>query len=185
MTNPLKDTTGQEHNDELSAFLQWYLPNFTGIYVPVENGVHCCEDIFGVTIYRHPPFQVQLFITAPNTIIPEHVHPNVDSYEVALTGMEFNCNGRVVMPMWFNTSQDDINAEAKKWNLAKGAYNFIRIKPDTKHGAKSSTTGGAFMSVQHWLHGVEPTSVGNDWFAEATMGTNHTSQVLTTEIQTT
>ena len=184
MTEPLKDTIGREHNDELSEFLRWYLTNWTGIYVPVENGIHCCENIYGVTIYRHPPFQVQLFITKADTVIPEHVHPNVDSYEVALAGMEFNCNGKTVMPMWFNNSMDETTDEAKKWGLAKGAYNFIRIEPETKHGAKSSPTGGAFMSVQRWLNGVEPTSVGNDWFGSETMGPHHTSQVTTTEEQT-
>lgn len=179
----IKDTIGREHSDELAHFLSWYLQNMTGIYAPVENGIHVCEGIYGMVIYRDPPYQVQLFTVAPDTVIPEHVHPNVDSYEVALTGMEFYCNGKTVMPMWFNNSKDEINDEAKYWGLAQGAYNYIRIEPETKHGALSGPTGGAFMSVQRWLNDVEPTSVGNDWYGEATMGPSHTSQVTTTEEQ--
>ena len=91
----MKDGTGREFDDELSHFLDWYRENPQRIYVPLENSVHFVEGVTGLTIYRHGEYQVQLFTTTPNTVIPSHVHPNVDSYEVALSGMEFYLNDNV------------------------------------------------------------------------------------------
>ena len=56
-------------------------------------------------IYRHEPFQVELVTVKPGTYIPPHTHPNVDSYEVALRGIEFYSGGKTTLPMWFAQQQ--------------------------------------------------------------------------------
>jgi hypothetical protein len=39
----------------------------------------------------------------------------------------------------------------------------VRIRPGVLHGANVGPKGAAFLSLQHWLEGVAPTSVGLDW----------------------
>ena len=169
------DGIGKEWNDELSSFLEWYLEAGNKIFVPAENSVHFVEGVTGMTIYRHGPFQVQLFTITPDTIVPEHMHPNVDSFEVALAGIEFYLNGETALSMDYSL---DIHKESK---LSMAFYKVLRVLPETPHGGLSSSNGGCFMSVQHWLNGVEPTSVGNDWKGIETMGNKHDSQVITSE----
>ena len=171
----MKDGTGKEFDDELTRFLEWYLNAGLRIFVPLENFVHFVEGVTGLTIYRSGEYQVQLFTATPNTVIPSHLHPNVDSYEVALSGMEFFLNDKVVLPRWY------ANMQASNSNLSTSHYEVVRVLPDSPHSAIAGDKGGSFMSVQHWINGVSPTSVGNDWDGN-TMGDRHTNQVLTTKI---
>ena len=171
----MKDSTGREFNDALTTFLEWYLEAGLKIFTPMDDAVHFVENVVGTTIYRHEQFQVQLFTANPNTIIPEHVHPNVDSYEVALTGMEFTLQGKIILPMWAS------DTKCQDSNLSIAHYSTVRVLPESLHGGRSGPKGGAFMSVQHWLNGVKPTSVGNDWNGGATMCYDHTTQVTTKE----
>ena len=170
----MKDGTDREFNDDLTTFLEWYLESGLRIYVPHENFIHFVEGVTGLTIYRSGQYQVQLFTATPNTVIPSHTHPNVDSYEVALSGMEFYLNDKVVLPRWY------ANQKAPDSNLSISHYKVVRVLPDCPHSAAAGENGGSFMSVQQWLNDVEPTSVGNDWIGD-TMGDNHTTQVTTTE----
>ena len=168
------DGTGREFDDELTHFLEWYLDAGNKIYVPLEDSIHFVEGVTGITIYRHEQFQVQLFSCTPSTEIPPHKHPNVDSYEVSLRGMEFDLHGETVLPMWWAMKPQPNSNLANEW------YNRLRVLPDSLHAARSHETGGAFMSVQHWLNDVKPTSVGNDWGeGDNTMGKEHSSQVVT------
>jgi len=171
----MKDGTGREFDDDLTTFLEWYLEAGLKIFTPMDDAVHFVENVVGTTIYRHGQFQVQLFTATPNTVIPEHLHPNVDSYEVALTGMGFTLEGKTVLPMFA------ADTKCHDSDLSIAHYSVVRVLPESLHGALAGPKGGAFMSVQHWLNGVKPTSVGNDWNGEATMGDSHTEQVTTTE----
>ena len=159
--------------DELTNFRDWYLDTHPPLLVPFNHFLHFVEGVTGLTIYRDGPFQVQLFIAAPNTVIPNHIHPNVDSYEVALNGMEFFLNDDVMLSRERNDTPDG--------NYSDAMYETIRVHPDVPHGGIAGKNGGSFMSIQHWLNGVEPTSVGNDWNGD-TMGNCHTNQVTTKEV---
>tara|TARA_R100000995_G_C3407276_1_gene87716 strand:- start:53 stop:583 length:531 start_codon:yes stop_codon:yes gene_type:complete len=169
----MKDGLEREFDDELTDFLEWYIDAEMRIYVPHENFVHFVEGVTGLTIYRSGQFQVQLFTVTPNTVIPSHTHPNVDSYEVSLSGMEFTLNDKIVLPRSYT------NLKAPNSNLSMSHYKTIRVLPDCPHGGIAGKNGGSFMSVQQWINDVEPTSVGNDWDG-VTMGDHHTKQVTTT-----
>ena len=169
----MKDGTGREFEDDLTYFLQWYLDAGLRLFVPQDNFIHFVEGVTGVTIYRSEPYQVQLFTATPNTVIPSHTHPNVDSYEVSLSGMEFYLDDKVVLPRWY------ANIKAKGSNIPDSHYKVVRVLPESPHSAIAGKNGGAFMSVQKWLNNVKPTSVGNDWDGN-TMGVRHTDQVTTT-----
>ena len=90
----MKDGIGREFDDELTDFLNWYLDAGLRIFTPLDNSIHFVENLTSTCIYRHEQFQVEFVTVKPNTYIPPHTHPNVDSYEVALKGIEYinNCN---------------------------------------------------------------------------------------------
>ena len=134
-------------NDVLEEFLHWWLQNRV-ICPPLDNSLTHIKDTYGVVLYRQGPFQVELFNVKPNSEIVPHLHPNVDSFEVFLTGdIHFMCNG--------------------EWSYEqKLGESITRVKPDSWHGGFFGERGGCFLSVQHWLNGVPPTFVGNDWVDE-------------------
>lgn len=166
ISDKIKDATGRVFKDDLTKFLNWYLKKNKPVipFVPLDEAQHFVENVTSLVIYRQFPYQVQLFIAAPGTVIPEHVHPNVDSYEVFLRGMEFTHNGEVIVSM--------IEAVTSgREDMAKPHGGIIRVQPNDLHGGRASNTGGAFLSVQKWLR-PDISSVGNDWDGES-MGPIH------------
>tara|TARA_R100000458_G_scaffold54715_1_gene58062 strand:+ start:58 stop:603 length:546 start_codon:yes stop_codon:yes gene_type:complete len=171
----MRDGTGREFDDNLTTFLEWYIDAGERINTPLNRSIHFVENLTSLCIYRHEPFQVELVTVKPNTYIPPHTHPNVDSYEVALRGIEFYSDGKTVLPMWF-ANQKDPNS-----NLSIAHYNVVRVLPSSEHSAKAGPEGGCFLSVQQWLNGVEPSAVGMDWKGGSSMGNGHDSQITSTE----
>jgi quercetin dioxygenase-like cupin family protein len=155
------DYLKREFLDELTDFATRYTGfKMFNTLVPYDKPLSFVEGVTGLVLYRQPPFQVQLFIVQPNVLIPEHHHPNVDSYEYLLHGMNFSYKGH-----WL----------VKNYGGEHGEHQgtMLRVHPEDKHGAEASALGGAFMSIQQWNNGVFPSSVGNDWVGE-TMGEEHT-----------
>jgi hypothetical protein len=129
--------------DDLEFFKNWWLNNRP---INTYEGAKPCyhANIVGTVLYRQYPYQVQLFITPPNTLIEEHLHPNVDSFEVYLNGdIAFTCNGHVFDSHKIGES--------------------IRVKTSYWHGGKTGKLGATFLSIQKWLNGEQPSSVANDW----------------------
>ena len=138
----------KESKDELTNFLEWYLETGSRILTPLNDSTHFVEGLPSSCIYRSGQFQVEFVTVAPNTVIPDHFHPNVDSYEVVLKGMEFVLNGEVILPMKVAEKQ------RLDSNLSKKHYENVRVLPESLHGGRSGQNGGCFLSVQHWLNGV-------------------------------
>lgn len=129
--------------DDLTAFLHWWLRTRT-MKPPQEKPLTYSDGFSGSVLYRDKCYQVQLFMVKPNRTIDPHVHPNVDSYEVYVSG--------------------DIAFMAdNNWYDQKEYGGHIRIKPNCWHGGKFGERGGCFLSVQKWLNNVEPTTVEEDW----------------------
>ncbi len=94
---------------------------------------------------------MQLFIVDPGGEVTDHVHPNVDSFEVYITGdVYFRLDGKELL-----------TAEIIRQHHPVGQT--IRVRPKDWHGATVGPRGGAFFSIQHWLNGVPPSSVDLDW----------------------
>ena len=93
----MKDGTGREFDDDLTTFLEWWIDAGQRINTPLDRSIHFVENLTSTCIYRHEPFQVEFVTVKPNTYIPPHTHPNVDSYEVALRGIEFYSDGKTVL----------------------------------------------------------------------------------------
>jgi quercetin dioxygenase-like cupin family protein len=130
-------------NDDLKQFRDWWLKHRP--FVPAEkNGLSHVADTHGVVLYRKEPYQVELFNVKPNSVIPPHIHPNVDSYEVYISGdVSFFCNNK-----WYE-------------DLKVGWY--LRVLPTEWHEAKFGERGGCFLSIQKWMNGAEPRFIGDDW----------------------
>lgn len=149
---------------ELKNFKDRWLQEFRGIDLlqcPSDNGMHIHGGVRGITLYRDPPFQVQLFIADPNIVIPPHIHPDVDTYEIYLRGMRTNISQRTV---------HEDNLEADEFGLSPLHGRFLFLAHGRLHGAVASSGGGLFLSIQEWLNGVEPTNLGYNWEGERTGG---------------
>lgn len=154
--------------DDLSQFAAWYLSS-RPLLVPAENSLSFYETAVGIVLYRQPPYQVQLFIAYPATPIVPHTHPNVDSFEVFLNGMEFSHCGNVLISM-----QDALRVASTGFPQSYGVQ--IRVRPTDEHGGIGSSAGGAFLSIQKWLNGVSPTCVAADWHGDP-MGPKHEEKI--------
>jgi hypothetical protein len=149
-------------SDSLEEFLNWFLTKCPSIgRVPFNNPITYTK--FGeqactlITWYRSGPFQVQLVIMDPNTIVPEHTHPNMDSFEVYSGGkINFYLNGNLETEDW-----NQVSLKENEPSLNRG--NFIRVKPYDLHGGVFGPEGSVFFSVQKWINGVEPKNATEDW----------------------
>jgi quercetin dioxygenase-like cupin family protein len=132
--------------DDLAQFKDWWI-NARPINTPEVNALSHVAETHGVVLYRQGPYQVELFNVKPNSTIPLHIHPDVDSFEVFVGGdIEFICNG-----------------VSEKQNVLGGS---TRVLPSSWHGGNFGKRGGCFISIQKWLNGVEPKFVGDNWAAE-------------------
>ena len=151
-------------HDELDDFLTWFLSASPTLgKIPVmsavtsfgkdEQGGHVMSGVW----YRKEQFQVELFIVSGPCIIPEHTHPNVDSFEVLLGGqIRFSHSSKWKIP---ETYQVDTNIDG----TSPYRGNTIRVNHNDPHGGIVGPGGAMFFSVQHWLNDVKPHSVGLDW----------------------
>jgi|LakMenE18May11ns_1017448.scaffolds.fasta_scaffold9863521_3 hypothetical protein len=114
------------------------------------NGVPGFKKFY---LYNDGEFQIQIFQCPPNFIVPEHTHPNVDSYEVYMGGS-----------MCFSHGGNWVLGEYEKIKYFKHRdYYCIRVRPEDPHGGVIGPKGGRFMSVQRWINGTKPSCVGSDY----------------------
>lgn len=158
---------------DVTEFLHYFLENTDCLLsVPSHTGpiVTMAQDVTALLVCRKEQFQVEMIIVPPNSFIPEHVHPNIDSYEVAVGGgMCLSRNGN-----WTVEETLDIKGywSPENPNLNHERGGAIRVKPGDVHGGCFGHEGAVFYSVQHWLNGVKPTSVAHDYSGKV-LGPDH------------
>jgi len=155
------ETWNFEPKTELEEYLK-FVTNDLKIspWLSPEDSVSFVDGIHSHTLHREGQFQVQLFILRPNVIIPEHIHPNIDGFEIAMRGVTLVHSGQIV-----STPYDT--------NLLGRA---IFVGHDQWHSGYSCEKGGVFMSAQQWLNGVKPSSVTDDWVGDS-IGPLHTKNI--------
>ena len=88
--------------EKLKKFLVDYITNTSAISDAVlldknnfsNLNIYDVEGFNSHIQFRNNQYQVQIFSTPSNFIIPEHKHPNVDSFEVYLSGdIDFSLEG--------------------------------------------------------------------------------------------
>jgi hypothetical protein len=159
--------------DELERFCGWFLKNMPVIgAVPFEGAVSKVENVTSILLYRQGQFQVQMFAVPEGTIIPEHTHPNVDSIEVYVGGnIRFSHSGKYVY------GEEQLRPKTGPLRCALKRGTTIRVRPNDVHGGVFGKGGGVFLSVQHWLNGVQPHCVSADYDG-VTMGEHHLANVV-------
>lgn len=128
----------------LAEFHSWFMKQNIGSlvagdafdYGPVKSAI----------IHRAPPFQVEFLVVRPGKgAAPLHRHPDVDSIEVGVAGigLDFNVNGTL-------------------YHMVPGS--MLYVGPTDWHSVSEIPgNGAAFYSIQKWLNGVKPSSVGLNW----------------------
>lgn len=143
--------------DDLTGFLRWYMAQPRLPMIPFHRGIKATEGTYSVVLLRQDPYQVEMIVAAPGAEIPDHVHPNVDSYEVYLGGEI----------MFRHGGQQVVSAEEAQATLDTGLSarvgSEIRVRQNDLHGATIGAAGGVFLSVQKWLNGIELGPVASDW----------------------
>jgi hypothetical protein len=130
--------------DDLNHFKDWWLSTRV-INSPKEGALHYQKTSVGFVLFREGCYQVELFLMNPSATVIDHVHPNVDTFEVYLSGDTL-----------FKLQGQPAHNERK-------IGDSIRVAETTFHSADIGSAGGAFLSIQKWLNGVKPTSVTLDW----------------------
>lgn len=151
---------------DVAEYARWFFEQpMTMLRPPARDAVRHFVDAGGevrsVVLHRHGQFQTELLSVIPrpgNAGLPEHRHPNVDTVEVFLAGeFGFTKNGRLVNR---GGRVSPIGADG----VAQLCGLQVRVRPQDLHGAAPLGEGGwVFLSLQHWLNGVPPSSVGLDW----------------------
>ncbi len=146
----------------LQEFLDWYIEESNTLMQSPYMGLTFVGNGPALVMHREPGFQVQLFLCVPNTVIPVHSHPHVESFEINVSGdVDFYVNGEQTYPSGSGVAiRRDGSSLPRIWGY--GAY----VGAGVKHKAIIGPNGGAFLSVQKWLQG-EPTSVDEDWEGNA------------------
>jgi len=155
-----KDLHSFAEDFRYSSIVKGNMPKGTGHTYKIQ-------DVLGVVLYRCGQFQVEKFTVPPYYTIPEHTHPNVESYEMYISGdIAFSHSG-----LW--VTEDNLI------KLPKSADNvgaLIKVRTTDKHGGCFGGQGGVFISIQHWLNGVSPHSVALD-YTGIVMGSDHMSDI--------
>lgn len=147
----------------LNDFTMWWLSN-RDFLPPHNEALDFNGNLHGVVLFRRDNFQVQLISVKPNSFILPHRHPNVDTYEIYFSGEHvLTMNGEA-----HYTMEDVVNKKKTfmGFDLPIGFGIATRIKPTDWHSVNFGPKGGSFLSIQEWLNGEEPTSVGHDWIDE-------------------
>lgn len=132
---------------------------------PFANAIHTTEIAHSLVIFRTGQYQVELYISKPNTQTPMHSHPDVESITVYLTGnLSFSRDGVNFSDNSMYQRPKENGAHALLWTRAeenKGAPHMLRV----------GDQGGAILVFEKWLS-EEPTSVSVNWVGDA-IGEEH------------
>lgn len=143
----------------LREFLDWYMQHSNVLPQSPYDGLTFVGNGPALALFREGPFQVQLFLCVPNTLIPKHSHPHVESFEINVSGdVDFYVENKPTYPEGAGSLER--NGLPRLWGY--GAY----VGAGVIHHAVIGPKGGAFLSVQKWLQGT-PTSVDEDWEGSA------------------
>ena len=159
--------------DPLEEYCYWFLKNTNPVgFIPFEKPVWQVENVTSVLMHRQGQFQTQMFIVPPHTIIPEHTHPNVDSFEIYGGGeIHFSHSGKLLEADGECAVDPD-----SPMGLSRLRGSIVRVKPNDVHGGYMGENGGIFFSVQHWLNDIKPHCVAADYIGK-TMGPHHLESV--------
>ncbi len=141
---------------------------------PFADGLTRVGEFSGIVLYRQAPYQVQLWLCDPNSEIPDHAHPDVDSIQLYIGGqLELRYQWKVVIPNEAIFEHEDGNCSVRGLTL--------RVHPGETHGATIGPKGAAFVTFQKWLK-EPPKSVELNWQGDY-LSKDHEANVTQTDEQ--
>lgn len=149
--------------NSVEEFAKWYEENGFPFRPPQNNAVFRTNNASALVLYREEQFQAELYIGDPNSVTPEHSHPGVKSIIVFLSGEgNTTVNGNFVADPrpYFNKVNEDGTSVLFKQRVV--------VDPNDTHGLTTYSKGFAFLSIEQWPEGVEPTSVTIRWEGDTT-----------------
>lgn len=111
-------------------------------------------ETMSTVIHREGQYQTELFMI-PFKIqkVEFHSHPNVDTYEMYVSGD-------------FTLSKDGV-PHPGAYCSELGKRPILKVFHNNIHGGEVRS-GACFLSFQHWLNGVKPSSVAIDYKIDLT-----------------
>lgn len=150
-----------DHNLTVQEFCHWWLQHKI-IRPPFVDGIFYTDIAASLILFRKPPFQVELYISKPETEAPFHSHPGVDSVLMYLTGnMNFGTDYKV-------NDYSDFQKPHSQYEDAHFMFGIYSVvKNGGVHNLVTKKEGGAFLSFEKW-HDKTPTSVTINWEGDPT-----------------
>jgi hypothetical protein len=145
-----------DNSASVEDFTKWWLKHKV-IRPPFVDGIFYTDIAASVILFREGPFQVELYISKPDSVAPYHSHTKVDSVLMYLTGN---------MIFGKDNVEVDYPELQKPHETIKGAH-FLFGKCDyledgKLHNLTTKAEGGCFFSFEKW-HDREPNSVTVNW----------------------
>ena len=141
--------------DFREQWTSWGMP----IQVPFENALYFTDLAHVICLYRIGQFQVELVTVKPNTNVPKHRHPNVESSAVYING-DFGSGDDIKGLLYYDKLQKERNGTHAL---------FMKAKKDgylgEPHFATVFDKGAAWLSFERWEN-KEPSTVLLDWEGE-------------------
>jgi len=140
----------------VQEFTDWWLQHKV-IRPPFLESIFYTDIAASVILFREGPFQVELYISKPDSIAPYHSHTEVDSVLMYLTGnMVFGKN--------------NVEKDLSKFQIANPAMPEVHclfgeqeiLKSGELHNLTTKKEGGCFFSFEKW-HDRKPNSVTVNW----------------------
>lgn len=139
-------------NRALHDFMITYLKQGSLPLAIPDNPLRQRAEVTEFVLYREGQFQVEMITVPPRITVAAHSHPNVDTYE------RFLCQDHGFA--W----------EGKRRFTSQFLHeNGHRLSGFIPHGMPHGAftgDGSVFLSIQHWLNGIAPTFISDDWQAE-------------------
>jgi len=146
-------------NWSVKEFMEWWVKEKI-IRPPFLDGIFFTDIAASIVLFRNGPFQVEMYISKPDTESPYHSHPGVDSLLMYLTGnLVFGKDNQQIDLSEFQRPRD--NEPDVHFLLGK----FDILEPNQLHNLKTMSEGGAFFSFEKWNDRI-PNSVTVNWEGE-------------------
>ena len=134
----------------LKEWAEWYLKDGLSLRLRCtgENEIRVTPNFSELVIYRDRCFQAVIVVLFPGHHIQPHYHPNVDSYDLNLTG-----DGEA----WVG---------GKLWTKKVQSRPRINLRIPVIAGVEHhgfTPNGSGFLSLQKWHNGVVPGFLSEDW----------------------
>ena len=127
---------------------------------PPEDPFRMAPATQGLVLFRYAQFQVEQITLLAGWEVPAHCHPNVRTYECHIVG-----TGHAWL--WDHATGYQSHGEWRKIPYATKKnrptkFKRLLIEAGQAHKGVADTVN-VVLSFQHWLNGVAPSFIADDW----------------------